>query len=70
MRLDGDDDDDKSADHAIQYSLFNEGDIITQWVMIDLFFTITFFFSRKTKTKKPALCDMLRHFHDLYSHRP
>ena len=31
MRLDGDDDDDdKSADHAIQYSLFNEGDIITQ----------------------------------------
>ena len=30
MRLDGDDDDDKSADHAIQYSLFNEGDVITQ----------------------------------------
>ena len=31
MRLDDDDDDDddKSADHAIQYSLFNEGDIIT-----------------------------------------
>ena len=49
MRLDGDDDDDESADHAIQYSLFNEGDIITQWVMIDLFFTITFFFTKDQK---------------------
>ena len=70
MRLDGDDDDDESADHAIQYSLFNEGDIITQWVMIDLFFTIRFFFHERPKTKKPALLDMLRHFHDLYSQRP
>ena len=27
---DDDDDDDKSVDHAIQYSLFNEGDVIAQ----------------------------------------
>ena len=34
------------------------------------FFTITFFFYEKRKTKQPALRDMLRHFHGLYSHRP
>ena len=39
--------------------------------MLDLFFTITFiFFYQKQKTKQPALRDMLRHFHGLYSHRP
>ena len=38
--------------------------------MVDLFFTRTFIFLRKTKNKKPALCVMLRHFHGLYSHRP
>ena len=31
---------------------------------------IYFFFKEKPKTKQPALCDMLRHFHGLYSHRP
>ena len=29
-----------------------------------------FFFYEKPKTKQPALRDMLRHFHGLYSHRP
>ena len=29
-----------------------------------------FFFHERPKTKQPALCDMLRHFHGLYSHRP
>ena len=38
--------------------------------MIDLFFTIAFFFHERPKTKQPALRDMLRHFHGLYSHRP
>ena len=33
--------------------------------MIDLFF-----FHERPKTKQPALHDMLRHFHSLYSHRP
>ena len=28
------------------------------------------FFYEKPKTKQPALCDMLRHFFGLYSHRP
>ena len=28
------------------------------------------FFYEKPKTKQPALRDMLRHFHGLYSHRP
>ena len=29
-----------------------------------------FFFHERPKTKQPALHDMLRHFHSLYSHRP
>ena len=36
----------------------------------NLFFTITFIFTKNKKTKQPALRDMLRHFHGLYSHRP
>ena len=44
------------------------------WGHFDFFFTITFItFLRKPKKKKqqqPALGDMLRHFHGLYSHRP
>ena len=39
------------------------------WLYCKAFFTITFIFLRKTKTKQPALLDRLRHFHDLYSHR-
>ena len=36
--------------------------------MVDLFLTITvYFFYEKAKTKQPALRDMLRHFHGLYS---
>ena len=39
-------------------------------IVVDLFFTIIFFFSEKPKTKQPALRDMLCHFRGLYSHRP
>ena len=35
--------------------------------VVDLFFTITFIFYEKPKTKQPALRDMLRHFRGLYS---
>ena len=38
--------------------------------MVDLFFTITFFFFEKPKTKQPALRDTLRHFQVLYFHKP
>ena len=40
--------------------------------MVDLFFAITFIFFiyEKTKTKQPALRDMLRHFHGPYSYTP
>ena len=39
-------------------------------IVFDLFFKITFIFFLR-KTKQPALRDMLRHFHGLYSmHRP
>ena len=31
---------------------------------------IYFLYLRKTKTKQPALRDMLRHFHGLYSYTP
>ena len=34
--------------------------------MVDLFFTITFFFE-KPKTKQPALREMLRHFQVLFN---
>ena len=36
--------------------------------MVDLFCTIILIFYKKPKTKQPALRDMLRHFHGLYSH--
>ena len=39
-------------------------------IVVNLFFTITLIFFEKPKTKQPALRDMLRHFHGLYSHRP
>ena len=39
-------------------------------IVVDLFFTITFIFYEKPKRKQPALRDMSRHFHGLYSHRP
>ena len=38
--------------------------------MVDLFFKIYTFFYEKPKTKQPALRDMLRHLHGLYSHKP
>ena len=46
----------KSVDHGKLWSI--------------LLFTITFFFTKNQTTKQPALRDMLRHFHRLYSHRP
>ena len=38
--------------------------------MVDLFFAVTFIFFIYEKTKQPALRDMLRHFHGLYSYTP
>jgi len=35
--------------------------------VVDLLFTITFIFNEKAK--QPAVRDMLRHFHGVYSHR-
>ena len=35
-----------------------------------VFYNNSLFFCEKPKIKQPALRDMLRHFHGLYSHRP
>ena len=35
-----------------------------------VFYNNVDFFYEKPKTKQPAVRDMLRHFHGLYSHRP
>ena len=37
-------------------------------IVVDLFFCNNIYFLRKPKTKQPALREMLRHFHGLYSH--
>ena len=40
-------------------------------IVVYLFFNNNInFFYEKTKTKQPALRDMLHHFHSRYSHRP
>ena len=38
--------------------------------MVEFVFYNNIYFYEKPKTKQPALRDMLRHFHGLYSHRP
>ena len=35
-----------------------------------IFFYNNIYFYEKPKTKQPAVRDMLRHFHGLFSHRP
>ena len=39
-------------------------------IVVDFAFYNNFFFTKNHTTKQPALRDMLRHFHGLYSHRP